>query len=103
MLAHWHSPVRVTLAILTLMVVPGEGVALALGIDEPVLECAVAVGGSVALGSIVSVTLLYVHAWSLGLATGILVGIAIAGFIIGLLNTGSNSGRNAGPQKVSAG
>jgi hypothetical protein len=82
--------VRVTLAILTLMVVPGEGVALALGIAEPALELAVAIAGSVALGSIVSLTLLYTHAWSLGLATGILVGIAIAGFIVGLLNTGSH-------------
>lgn len=97
-LAHLHSPVRGTLAILTLMVVPGEGVALAIGIDDPMLELAVAVGGSVALGSIVSLTLLYVHAWSLGLATGILVGIAVAGFILGLRNTG----RNTGSQKVSA-
>ena len=88
-LADLHSPVRITLAILTLMLVPGEGVAIALDIDDPTLELAVAVGASIALGSIVSVTLIYVGAWSLGLATGILVGIALAGFTVGLRNTRS--------------
>jgi hypothetical protein len=84
--ANWHSPVRVTLAVLTLLLVPGEGVALALAIRDPLIELTTAIAASLALGSIVSLVLLYVHSWSLGLCVGILCGIAVAGIVIGLIN-----------------
>ena len=97
--AHWHSPVRVTLAIATLLLVPGEGVALALAIRDPLIELMTAIAASLALGSIVSLTLLYVHAWSLGLCVGILCGIAAAGIVIGLIHARNPGGGLTGPPR----
>lgn len=80
--AGWHSPVRVVLAVAMLLVVPGEALALALDVREPEVELMIAVGASLSLGSVVSLVLLYVHAWSLALATGILIAFTVASVLV---------------------
>ena len=82
--AGWHSPVRVVLALVMLLFVPGEGVAVGIGVTDPVEELAVAVAVSISLGAIVSLTLLYLHSWTLGLSMGILVAVTVIGLARGL-------------------
>ncbi len=65
-----------------LLVVPGEALALALDVREPEVELMIAVGASLSLGSVVSLVLLYVHAWSLALATGILIAFTVASVLV---------------------
>ncbi len=80
--AGWHSPVRVVLAILMLVVVPGEALAMALAIRDSTEELVIAVGGSLSLSALVSVTLLYLHVWTLALATGILIAVSAGGIAV---------------------
>jgi uncharacterized membrane protein len=87
--AGWHSPVRVVLAILMIVVVPGEAVAMALAIRDSVEELVVAVGGSLSLSALVSVTLLYLHVWTLALATGILIAVSAGGIAVAAVRTRS--------------
>jgi uncharacterized membrane protein len=87
--AGWHSPVRVVLAILMLVVVPGEALAMALAIRDSMEELVIAVGGSLALSALVSVTLLYLHVWTLALATGILIAVSAGGIAVAAMRTRS--------------
>jgi uncharacterized membrane protein len=87
--AGWHSPVRVVLAILMLMVVPGETIAMALAVRDSMEELVIAVGGSLSLSALVSVTLLYLQAWTLALATGILIAVSAGAIAVAAMRTHS--------------
>lgn len=77
----WHSPVRVVLAVVFLLFVPGWAVADLLAVADILYGVIIAVSLSLALDTIVSLTLLYVHAWSLRWATAILVVLTLCALL----------------------
>ncbi len=78
----WHSPVRVTLAIIFLLLIPGLSVAELLEVDDLVLRLTVAIGVSLAADSAVSLCLFYARAWSVARALAILLALTASALTV---------------------
>ncbi len=78
--ADWRSPVRTVLALGFLLFAPGLAVTEMLAIREPMQRLALVTAGSLALETVVALTLLYAGAFSVNLAL-----ILLAGLILGAL------------------
>jgi uncharacterized membrane protein len=83
--ADWRSPVRSVLALGFLLFAPGLAITEMLAIREPFQRLALVTAGSLALDTVVAVTLLYAGAFSVNLALillGALIGGALAVAVI---------------------
>jgi uncharacterized membrane protein len=76
--AGWHSPVRVVLAIVFLLIIPGLSIAELLEVDDVVYRLTIATGASLAADTAVSLILIYARAFSVGLALAILIALTAA-------------------------
>jgi uncharacterized membrane protein len=74
----WHSPVRSALALLYLLLGPGVAVTDLLGIEEVALRLSLSFAASVAVDTLVAVTLIYAGAFTTASALGVLVLITAA-------------------------
>ncbi len=81
----WHSPVRTTLAIIFLLLIPGLSVAELLEVDDIVFRLTVGIGVSLAADSAVSLCLFYAHAWSVGRALAILLALTAGALAVAAL------------------
>jgi uncharacterized membrane protein len=74
-----HSPVRSVLVAAFVLVCPGLALVRLLRLEEPLFELTLGIALSLALAGLVSVALLYAHAWSPGKGLAILAVIAFGG------------------------
>ena len=71
----WHSPVRTVVALGFLLFVPGLALAELLEIRDHVQRITIATAGSLAFETLLAVTLVYVHDFSIHLMLGVLYGV----------------------------
>lgn len=81
----WHSPLRTVLAIGFLLFAPGLALAELLEIREHLYRLTIATGTSLGIETVVALSLIYAHAWSIGLAVGILVGLTGSALVVAVL------------------
>lgn len=98
----WDSPVRAGLVLAFLLFGPGLAIAEVLDIRDPVQQIGIAVGVSLAVDTIASVTLLYTGLFSAELAFAVIVAVTFAAIIVAVLRAlrgsliaDSHSGRAA--------
>jgi hypothetical protein len=78
-LVDFHSPVRSALVAAFVFLCPGLALVRLLRLEEPLFELTLGIALSLALAGLVSVALLYAHAWSPGKGLAILAAIALGG------------------------
>ncbi len=81
-LAGYHSPLRVALALWFLLVCPGMAFIRLLHIESLVIELSLAVALSLSLDTVVSMGLVYSDLWSYELALAVLVWLTVVGLAI---------------------
>lgn len=79
------SPVRAVVALAFLGLGPGLAVVGLLQIRDPVQQVALAVAASFAIDTVVAVTLLYLEAYSVGLAFAIVAAFTAVALVLGAL------------------
>jgi uncharacterized membrane protein len=97
--ADWRSPVRSVLALGFLLFAPGLAITEMLAIREPFQRLALATAGSLALDTVVGVTLLYAGAFSINLALALLAGLVVAALVVAIVRARRSAAisRDRGP------
>jgi uncharacterized membrane protein len=93
----WASPVRAALAVIFLLFCPGLALAEVLEIHDLGQRIAIATGASLALDTLLSLSLIYAGAFSLTLAIAILAGMTLVALCAGLVRALSRSRRPRRP------
>jgi GT2 family glycosyltransferase len=83
--ADWRSPVRTVLALVFLLFAPGLALTEMLAIREPAQRLALVAGASLGLDTVVALTLVYAHAFSINLALILLAGLTLAALAVARL------------------
>jgi uncharacterized membrane protein len=83
--ANWDSGVRVALALVFVLFVPGLALGELLEIDRPFERLAIATAASLALETIVALVLVYASAYSTGRALAIVIVLTFAALAVVLL------------------
>jgi uncharacterized membrane protein len=73
--AGWESPVRVVLALLFVLFVPGLAIAELLRVQDPIHRLALATASSLAIETVVAITLLYAGFFSASHVLGVLLAL----------------------------
>lgn len=81
----WDSPIRMGAVLLFLLFGPGLAIAVLLQIRDPFQQLALAPATSLALDTIVAVTLLYIQIYSYELAFAIVAAITAVALVLGVL------------------
>ena len=81
----WQSPLRAALVLVFLLVVPGLALGELVEIDDPIRRLALAIGASLAIDTLVAVTLFYLELYSVETAMAIVTAITIAAVLATVL------------------
>jgi uncharacterized membrane protein len=87
--ADWQSPVRTALGVAFLFLAPGLAVVELLAIEDPLMRIALVPGISIAVGTLVAVSLVYADAYSPGLALALLEALTLATLLAAVLRRGA--------------
>jgi uncharacterized membrane protein len=94
--ADWQSPVRTALGVAFLFLAPGLAIVELLAIQDPLMRIALVPGISIAVGTLVAVSLVYADAFSSGLALALLEALTLAALLAAAVRRGAFRSAAAG-------